>query len=92
MFVKCFLQCVIGSRCLQTGRDALKAFDIVRVFLIFFRLTIVPFTLSFLYVPAIVVNNVVVNVVAVRTIFLYVFVTRRESVVQLMDVEVGARL
>ena len=79
---------------MQTVRDVLSAFDKVRVLLSVFRLLIEPFALSILYVPAVVVNNVVINLVVLATIYIWlvVFATQRERVVQLINVEVGARL
>ena len=61
----------------------MRAFDKVRVLLSVFRLLIVPFALSILYVPAVVVHRVVNNLAVLATIYvrLVVLATKRESVI-----------
>ena len=68
---------------MQTVRGVSSAFDVIRVCLSVFRLLIVPFALSILYVSAVVVHRVVNNLVVLATIYvrLVVLATKRESVI-----------
>ena len=79
---------------MQTVRGVFSAFNVVRVLMSVFRLLIVPFALSILYVPAVVVHNVVINLVVLATIYIWLVVlaTQPERVVRLMDVEVGSKM